>query len=127
LVAVFGIVGLAAIAVVLAVTGSADGAFGRGPERAVVSPVVQPMVRPTSVPGSLAPRQGHVLEPVSVVLEPDLRRTDHAASAVATMAQPAAGQWSADPYGRYQLRYYDGTRWTEHVSSAGIPAVDPVP
>jgi hypothetical protein len=35
-------------------------------------------------------------------------------------------QWSPDPYGRYDLRYFDGFRWTEHVSTQGVAAVDPV-
>jgi uncharacterized protein YxjI len=33
--------------------------------------------------------------------------------------------WFADPLGRHQLRYFDGTQWTEHVSSNGQTAVDP--
>jgi uncharacterized protein YxjI len=40
-----------------------------------------------------------------------------------TDVSPAA--WHPDPYGRHELRYWDGTRWTEHVSSNGAQAVDP--
>jgi uncharacterized protein YxjI len=40
-----------------------------------------------------------------------------------TDASPAA--WHPDPYGRHELRYWDGARWTEHVSSHGKQAVDP--
>jgi hypothetical protein len=37
----------------------------------------------------------------------------------------ATAQWAADPYGRYQLRYFDGSQWTEHVSDGqGISSVD---
>jgi uncharacterized protein YxjI len=36
---------------------------------------------------------------------------------------PAA--WYADPFGRHELRYYDGTQWTEHVSSHGRQSTDP--
>lgn len=36
--------------------------------------------------------------------------------------QPA---WHPDPLGRHQLRYHDGTRWTEHVSDQGTAGVDP--
>ena len=40
--------------------------------------------------------------------------------------QPAApAGWFADPLGRHQLRYYDGTQWTEHVSSNGATSIDP--
>lgn len=37
----------------------------------------------------------------------------------------AMAGWHADPRGRFDLRYYDGARWTEHVSRGGAPAVDP--
>ena len=40
-----------------------------------------------------------------------------------TDASPAA--WHPDPYGRHELRYWDGTQWTEHVSSHGRQSVDP--
>ena len=40
-----------------------------------------------------------------------------------TDASPAA--WHPDPYGRHELRYWDGTQWTEHVSSHGKQSVDP--
>ena len=33
--------------------------------------------------------------------------------------------WEADPYGRHQLRYWNGEAWTEHVSDDGSTAIDP--
>ncbi len=33
--------------------------------------------------------------------------------------------WYTDPAGRYELRYWDGTAWTEHVSRAGQQYTDP--
>jgi uncharacterized protein YxjI len=36
--------------------------------------------------------------------------------------------WYDDPFQRHQLRYWDGGRWTEHVSDHGVARVDaPVP
>jgi len=35
-----------------------------------------------------------------------------------------AGQWAADPFGRHQLRYHDGMRWTESVSNNGATGID---
>jgi uncharacterized protein YxjI len=35
-------------------------------------------------------------------------------------------QWYADPYGRFELRYWDGERWTDHVSTNGATSADPV-
>jgi hypothetical protein len=34
--------------------------------------------------------------------------------------------WYPDTTGRHQLRYWDGTRWTEHVSDNGVSGVDPL-
>ncbi len=32
--------------------------------------------------------------------------------------------WYPDPMGRHQLRYWDGAKWTEHVSNNGATAID---
>src|SRR5688500_20352318 len=34
--------------------------------------------------------------------------------------------WHPDPFGRYQQRYHDGARWTEHVATDGRQLVDPL-
>ena len=33
--------------------------------------------------------------------------------------------WLTDPTGRNELRYFDGSGWTEHVANAGIISLDP--
>jgi len=33
--------------------------------------------------------------------------------------------WYPDPFGRHEMRYHDGSQWTEHVSSHGKQSVDP--
>ena len=40
------------------------------------------------------------------------------------MTTPA--DWYPDPNGRAELRYWDGTAWTDHVSSGGQQGTDPV-
>jgi uncharacterized protein YxjI len=43
------------------------------------------------------------------------------------MSQPPPSQpadWYPDPSGRHEHRYWDGTRWTEHVASHGRQSVD---
>ncbi len=45
------------------------------------------------------------------------------AAQAATPAVPAG--WYADPAGRFELRYWDGGTWTEHVSRAGQQYTDP--
>jgi uncharacterized protein YxjI len=37
---------------------------------------------------------------------------------------PAA--WHPDPQGRHELRYWDGTAWSDHVSDQGVAGTDPV-
>jgi hypothetical protein len=34
--------------------------------------------------------------------------------------------WLADPTGRHELRYWDGSSWTDHVSDQGVTGLDPV-
>lgn len=49
-----------------------------------------------------------------------------AAPEPAPAAEPAVpAGWYADPSGRYELRYWDGAAWTEHVSRAGQQFTDP--
>jgi hypothetical protein len=33
--------------------------------------------------------------------------------------------WQADPTGRFEHRYWDGTQWTDNVSNAGVASTDP--
>jgi Protein of unknown function (DUF2510) len=46
-----------------------------------------------------------------------------AAATPATPSVPAG--WYADPAGRFELRYWDGSAWTEHVSRGGQQYTDP--
>ena len=38
---------------------------------------------------------------------------------VSPTARPA--EWLPDPTGRHELRYWDGARWSDHVSDRGSP------
>jgi hypothetical protein len=42
----------------------------------------------------------------------------------ATPHDAIAPGWFPDPSARHQLRYYDGTRWTEHVATNGVQSTD---
>lgn len=35
--------------------------------------------------------------------------------------------WHPDPGGRHELRYWDGSSWTDHVSDNGVTSLDPLP
>jgi uncharacterized protein YxjI len=41
------------------------------------------------------------------------------------MPDHAPAQWLPDPFGRFELRYWDGATWTDHVASGGRQQVDP--
>src|ERR1043165_4113627 len=32
--------------------------------------------------------------------------------------------WHPDPFGRHQVRYWDGSNWSEHVADNGVQATD---
>lgn len=40
-----------------------------------------------------------------------------------TTTSGAPAGWHQDPTGQFEQRYWDGTQWTEHVSSAGVQSV----
>jgi uncharacterized membrane protein YhaH (DUF805 family) len=45
-------------------------------------------------------------------------------SPAVTATAPAG--WLADPTGRHELRYWDASVWTQHVSDNGVVSVDPL-
>lgn len=38
---------------------------------------------------------------------------------------PVPAQWHADPSARHELRFWDGTAWTEQVADQGVTSADP--
>ncbi len=50
--------------------------------------------------------------------------TATAATAIAPSA-PVPADWYADPSGRYELRYWNGAEWTDHVARSGQQFTDP--
>lgn len=48
--------------------------------------------------------------------------TAPAQPAVTTPNVPA--NWYPDPSKRYELRYWNGTKWTEHVATGGVQSTD---
>ncbi|MGD9792147.1 MAG: DUF2510 domain-containing protein [Acidimicrobiia bacterium] len=37
---------------------------------------------------------------------------------------PPATGWHKDPSDRHEMRFFDGVRWTEHISDAGVQGTD---
>lgn len=40
-------------------------------------------------------------------------------------ADQPAENWHADPFGRHEQRWWDGSRWSEKVRDDGLAAIDP--
>lgn len=40
--------------------------------------------------------------------------------------QTSPANWHPDPTGRHQLRYWNGSAWTDHVSDGGTQSLDPL-
>jgi hypothetical protein len=51
--------------------------------------------------------------------------SDAGTSDLAQTGSPDPG-WYTDPLARFEFRYWDGLRWTEHVSNGGNAMVDPL-
>ena len=75
-----------------------------------------PSIRRNVVPARL-PRK------MNAVLICRIVQSDSGASDTADSGITAAG-WRPDPFGRHQLRYWDGTKWTAHVSNSGETSSD---
>lgn len=88
---------------------------------------------PKNPPGEFIAAFGSLAIPavVTVVLyrrlrpSPGVSAPSTAASWASSSTAPA--DWYPDPSGQYEVRYWDGGRWTEHVSTGGVQAVSPVP
>jgi len=103
--------------------GQANVSVGPGIGRVIVRPLI-----PAFAGGLILLLAGVVLAVVVAVRRGRARRLLPVAAAqpVATGRQATApAGWLADPGGRHELRYWDGQRWTEHVSDRGTQAVDP--
>lgn len=89
------------------------------------APVAEPTPAPVAEPAgwAVAP-EPTAPAPMAPIAEPV--PTYQPAPAPAPAAAPAVpAGWYADPAGRFELRYWDGSAWTEHVSRAGQQYTDP--
>jgi len=55
----------------------------------------------------------------------DSAETTIPTTAPTTTVPSVPADWYKDPAGRYDFRYWDGSKWTENVSRAGVSFTDP--
>lgn len=77
-------------------------------------------IAPSTPEASAATVEPVVIEPVAEAAD-----TTSQATAAAASAGAAPAGWYADPSSRFELRYWDGSQWTEHVSRSGQQYTDP--
>src|SRR6476659_2435044 len=81
----------------------------------------EPTSEPEPVPEDIAPET--VVATDTAFIEAATVEPTPAAAAAAVSAVPAG--WHPDPSKRYEMRYWDGEKWTEYVSSQGQTYTDP--
>lgn len=99
--------------------------FGPDPKAAGVAPqytqAYNAAVPPVRVP---VPPVAYAPTPAATVAPAAYEPTPATPAVSATSAVPAG--WHVDPSGRHQHRYWDGAKWTEHVSDNGVTGIDAV-
>jgi hypothetical protein len=139
------------VAIVRRPRGTADAAVAVAEEPAVVAavaevPVVAAEPEPEPVhtapaveepagwgaapePEGVAPVATSTYQPAAEVVEPMPMAESEPASDPATQVVPQVNTtpagWYPDPSGRFELRYWNGTAWTEHVARGGQQYTDP--
>jgi hypothetical protein len=107
------------------------------PQGVEASLAVGPGIGPTVARAVLVPIAGAMVlflagAILAVVVAVRRSRAGRPPPAPAAPAMTTVGQatgppgWFPDPGRRHELRYWDGHRWTEHVSDRGTQRVDPV-
>jgi len=83
-----------------------------------------------SLSGRLHPLAGIAAVALGVLLVSALVTTTNSTTnsnslaPASTMSGAVQSRWSADPFGRYESRFWDGSEWTEHVANGGVPSMD---
>ena len=64
--------------------------------------------------------------PTTTASDPGYGAAAASTSSTTSAANPSVpAAWYKDPSGRYELRYWNGTAWTEHVARGGQQFTDP--
>lgn len=91
-------------------------------------PAIPPHVEPTP---PVSPFIEQATPPVAPPADPVAPAHDH--EFVAPIDEPntapaaTGATWAVDPYGRHDIRFWDGSNWTEHVADGDVVSADPWP
>ena len=85
----------------------------------------EPVTEPATEPEAVSEPAGWASAPEETAPAPVEVAAAAAAVAPAAVAPAVPAGWYGDPAGRFELRYWDGGAWTEHVSRAGQQFTDP--
>ena len=104
-------------------TGATVTAFVR--RAAIAGATTASTTTPTASPAPVSPNPTPtpVSQPAATIASSTAATTANTTSSVGDATAPAA--WYPDPSGRYELRYWNGSAWTEHVSRNGQQFTDP--
>ena len=120
----------------------AEGSHPIAAETTDSSPAIEPTLPSSSAVDPVDEPAGWAVEPepastspgssifeasaeVSAMPESTTESTVGSTSASSTASGAAPAGWYADPSSRFELRYWDGNQWSEHVSRAGQQYTDP--
>jgi len=98
---------------VVSITTTADGRFCAFLRRPVAQRTTATTAATTTAPMTSASEPGYGAAAAGTSSTPS----------AANPSVPAA--WYKDPSGRFELRYWNGTAWTEHVARGGQQFTDP--
>jgi hypothetical protein len=93
---------------------------------AVVAPAASPFVAPAGAPVAetfYSAPASRMFRPPAGLTRPYTPKQRTSLPATDNSPTVPAG-WKADPTGRHQFRYWDGSSWTENVADAGVQARD---
>jgi hypothetical protein len=105
-------------------TGAADTAVEAAAPAAAAASMAEPAGW-ASAPEPVAPAPVTTAAPVYQQYQPAPSYEPAPAPAPTPSTSGPAPDWYADPAGRFELRYWDGSKWTEHVSRGGQQFNDP--
>ena len=76
----------------------------------------------STVTTATTPTTAAAASPATTTPQPAVAPT---ATAQTGPAPSVPANWYKDPSGRFELRYWNGSAWTEHVSTGGTQSIDP--